>query len=174
MEAVPDQHFIDLLDRATYLRGRYLTSYAQCEFLLADLSVKVDSRFRYALEKRINAAKAMAEASGPLNAYADDFLPLIENIGFWSERRHWFAHGFMTIFTAPDGKHAFEFRRYEQREDGLVLLQWFATIDELQNAADAINRYCSAFVALHRRIYLELGIEDERRASSVTTPCDRE
>jgi hypothetical protein len=67
---------------------------------------------------RINAAKAMAEASGPLNAYADDFLPLIENIGFWSERRHWFAHGFMTIFTAPDGKHAFEFRRYEQQEDG--------------------------------------------------------
>jgi hypothetical protein len=98
---LPDRHFIDLLDRATYLRGRYLTSYAQCEFLLADLSVKVDNRFRYALEKRINAAKAMAEASGPLNAYAGDFLPLIENIGIWSERRHWFAHGFM--ITAPEG-----------------------------------------------------------------------
>ena len=39
-------------------------------------------------------------------------------------------------------------QRYEQQENGLVLLQWFATVDELQNAADAINRYCSAFVAL--------------------------
>jgi hypothetical protein len=29
----------------------------------------------------------------------------------------------------------------------------------LQNSVDAINRYCSAFVALCGRIYLELGIE---------------
>ena len=103
----------------------------------------------------------MAQASGPLNAYADEFLPLIENIGIWSERRHWFTHGFMTIYTAPDGKHAFEFRRYEPRGDGFELVRWFATVDQLQNAADAINRYCSAFVALHKRIYLELGLEDE-------------
>ena len=60
------------------MRGRYLTSYVQCEFLLADLSLKVDNRFRYALDKRINAAKAMAEGTGPLSAYASDFLPLIE------------------------------------------------------------------------------------------------
>jgi hypothetical protein len=32
-------------------------------------------------DKRINAAKAMAEGSCPLNA------ALIENIGIWSERR---------------------------------------------------------------------------------------
>jgi hypothetical protein len=73
----------------------------------------------------------MAEGSGPLNAYADDFLPLIENIGAWSERRHWRAHGFMTMFTDPGGRHAFEFRRYEQQENGFVLLQWFATMDDL-------------------------------------------
>ena len=74
-DAFPDRYFVDLLDRAAYLRGPYLTSYAQCEFLLADLSVKVDNRFRYALDRRINAAKAMAEGSGPLNAYADEFCP---------------------------------------------------------------------------------------------------
>src|SRR5882762_8380956 len=85
------------MDRAAYLRGRYLTSFAQCEFLLADLSVKVDNRFRYALDKRINAAKTMAEGSGPFNAYADEFIPLIENIGNWGERRHWFAHGFLIL-----------------------------------------------------------------------------
>ena len=49
-EIRPEQWVIDLIERATYLRGRYLTSYAQCEFLLADLSVKVDNRFRYAIE----------------------------------------------------------------------------------------------------------------------------
>ena len=70
-DPLPDRHFVDLMDRVVYLRGRYLTSYAQCEYLLADLSVKVDNRFRYALDKRINAAKAMAEGCGPLNAYSE-------------------------------------------------------------------------------------------------------
>jgi hypothetical protein len=65
----------------------------------------------------------------------------------------------MIMFTDPDVRLAFEFRRYEKQEDRLVLLQWIATVDELQNSVDAINRYCSAFVALCGRIYLELGIE---------------
>jgi hypothetical protein len=101
----------------------------------------------------------MAEGAGPLSPYADDLLPLIDHIGTWTERRHWLAHGFMTMFTDPNGRHAFEFRRYEQREDGLALFQWFATAEDLQDAADAINRYRSAFVALHQRIYRDLGIE---------------
>jgi hypothetical protein len=158
-EGRPEQWLIDLTDRAAYLRGRYLTSYAQCEFLLADLSVKVDNRFRYALDKRINAAKAMAESDGPLNGYAADFVPLIEALVNWRERRHWFAHGFMILFRDPKGAHAFEFRRYEQIDGKLALLQWFATISDLEDAVAAINRYCQAFVALHEKIYLELKIE---------------
>lgn len=158
-EGRPEQWLIDLTDRAAYLRGRYLTSYAQCEFLLADLSVKVDNRFLYALQKRINAAKAMAESDGPLNDYAADFVPLIEAIVDWSERRHWLAHGFMTLFRDPSGAHAFEYRRYEQVDGELVLLQWFATIGDLEDAVAAINRYCQAFLALHEKIYLELKIE---------------
>ncbi|MCA1455933.1 hypothetical protein I6F35_22460 [Bradyrhizobium sp. BRP22] len=92
----------------------------------------------------------MAEGAGPLNAYADEFLPLIENIGFWSERRHWLAHGFLIVRKDEAGQHLFQFRRYEQREVGAVLLQWWATIDDLQGSVDAINRYCQPFVAAHR------------------------
>lgn len=162
MEVVPDQHFIDLMDRAIYLRGRYLTSYAQCEFLLADIGWKVGERFRYPLDKRVNAAKAMAEGSGPLSPYADELLPLIEHMDTWTERRHWLAHGFMTMFLDPTGKHAFEFRRYEQRaNEKLGLHQWFVAVEDLKDAVDAIGRYCSAFVALHQRIYRELGIEQK-------------
>jgi hypothetical protein len=159
-EIRPEQWIIDLIDRATCLRGRYLTSYAQCEFLLADLSVKVDGRFRYAIKQRVNAAKIMAAVEGPLNRYADDFLPLIEGISAWSERRHWFAHGFVTLIRDPKDQVVFEFRRYEEQGDELILLAWTASIDALQDAADSINYYCKAFVALHQRIYSELGIED--------------
>jgi hypothetical protein len=103
----------------------------------------------------------MAEGAGPLNAYADDFIPLIEGIHAWTERRHWFAHGFLVFTQDKKGQHLFEFRRYEQQEKGLTLLTWLATINDLQDAVDAINRYCTAFVALHRRIYLDLKIEEK-------------
>jgi hypothetical protein len=121
--------------------------------------VKVDNRFRYALDKRINAAKPMAESKGPLNGYAADFVPLIESIVNWRERRHWFAHGFMILARDHNGFHRFEFRRYEERDGKLALLQWFASIDDLEDAVTAINRYCQAFVALCEKIYLELKVE---------------
>jgi hypothetical protein len=56
----------------------------------------------------------------------------------------------MLGFTSmPDGRP----------EQWLTLLQWFATIGDLEDAAAAINRYCQAFVALHEKIYSELKIE---------------
>jgi hypothetical protein len=44
-----------LVDKAFYLRGRIVAAYAQVEFLLADLVVKLDLRFPYLIDKRINA-----------------------------------------------------------------------------------------------------------------------
>jgi hypothetical protein len=156
----PPQWIVDLTDRAAYLRGRYLTSFAQCEFLLADLSVKIDNRFRYSLEKRVSAAKTMAESNGALNQYAEDLVPLLDHLTNWSERRHWLAHGFLTFISDKKGNHLFEFRRYVQEDGGkLVLMTWQATIDDLQDAADAINRYCTAFVELYERIYREQKLE---------------
>src|SRR5882757_3694421 len=112
---VPDKWVRELFDRAAYLRGRYLTSWAQCEFLLADLSVKVDNKFRYPLDKRISAAKAMAATDGPLSAYSDDLLPFLQSMDTWRERRHWFAPGFLTFVRDPKDRHVFEFRRYEEQ-----------------------------------------------------------
>ena len=53
-----------LVEQVTYLRGRILTSYAQVEFLLADISVKLDLKFPYLIKDRIKAAKRIAERSG--------------------------------------------------------------------------------------------------------------
>jgi hypothetical protein len=36
-----------LVDEAMFLRGRIVTSYSQVEFLLADISVKLDVKFPY-------------------------------------------------------------------------------------------------------------------------------
>jgi hypothetical protein len=59
----PTQLQKSLIEEATYLRGKILTSYAQVEFLLADLSVKLDLRFPYLIKDRIKAAKRISERS---------------------------------------------------------------------------------------------------------------
>lgn len=53
-----------LVDEALYLRGRIVASYAQVEFLLADLVVKLDLRFRYRIDDRIKAVKHIADRYG--------------------------------------------------------------------------------------------------------------
>ena len=157
----PKPEVIELYDRATYFRGRYISGYAQCEYLLADLSLRVDNRFRYALDKRVKAANLMAEQKGRLNAYADDFVPLISHIHTYSDRRHWLVHGFMTVITDPKGMNLIELRRYELEagEAKPSDLRWIVTLGDLQDAAEAITMYAQAFVVLHSRIYKDLKLD---------------
>jgi hypothetical protein len=53
-----------LVGEVLYLRGWIVSSYAQVEFLLADLVVKLDLRFPYLIEARINAVKRITERKG--------------------------------------------------------------------------------------------------------------
>ncbi len=73
-----------MIDRAIYLRGRIITHFAQCEFLLADISARVDGRFVYLLEKRVKALGAITSAGGPYEMYADELVPLAEHILKWA------------------------------------------------------------------------------------------
>src|SRR4051794_17247854 len=57
----PNELQKSLIEEATYLRGKILTSYAQVGFLLADFSVKLDLRFPYRISDRIRAAKRICE-----------------------------------------------------------------------------------------------------------------
>jgi hypothetical protein len=54
----------DLVDEAIYFRGRIIASYAQVEFLLADLISKLEDRFAYRIESRIKGVKKIAEMPG--------------------------------------------------------------------------------------------------------------
>jgi hypothetical protein len=59
----PTEQQKSLVDEALYLRGRIVASYAQVEFLLADVSVKLDLRFPYLIDSRIKAVRRIAERS---------------------------------------------------------------------------------------------------------------
>ena len=53
----PTEQQKSLVDEALYLRGRIVASYAQVEFLLADISVKLDLRFPHLIDARITAVQ---------------------------------------------------------------------------------------------------------------------
>src|SRR5665213_2221274 len=64
MEISPTDQQKALVDEALFLRGRIIASYSQVEFLLADISVKLDLRFPYRIQDRIKAARRIAEREG--------------------------------------------------------------------------------------------------------------
>jgi len=55
-----------LVDEALLLRGRIIAAYCQVEFLLADISVKLDLRFPYLIKDRIRTAKRIATDIRPI------------------------------------------------------------------------------------------------------------
>jgi len=65
----------------------------------------------------------------------------------------------MTMFTDPDGRHAFEFGRYEQQENGLALFQCL----ELDAPASAKSRSLTpAIAASAAGVSLEDDVRDGR------------
>lgn len=158
LEPIPPQWIIDITDRATYLRGRYVTSFAQCDFLLGDLSVRVDKRFRYHLKKKINAAKVMAGSGGALNAYASEFAPLLDSLVARSDVRHWLVHGFMQVMFDKSGNHLLSYRRF--LDDAENLTTWQCTLSHLEDEVASITIFTQNFVTLCQRIYKDLGLEE--------------
>ena len=159
---IPPDWQIALLDEATFLRGQILTSYAQAEFLLADLSVQFDLHFPYPMKERIKAAKKIADREG-FGGYKDELLEACDKLLEFEELRHLMAHGFESMTTDPTAKHMFDFRLYVRNaKDDFEQRQYFLTIDHMRYNAENIRLYTSKAVDLFRRIYLEKRIEDPK------------
>lgn len=164
MNQIPPEWQISLIDRATYCRGRIVTSFAQCEFLLADLAEKVDGRFVYLLKDRIKVARSLTEKTGPFNQYAGELMPMAEKLLEWDDVRNFLVHGFMLFTADRDGKHLIEYRRYNRvSKEAYELRKWFVTVEDLEGAKDQINALAVVMVDVMKRIYSENDLEDEAR-----------
>ena len=151
-----------LVDETLYLRGRIVASYAQVEFLLADLVVKLDLRFPYRVEARIKAVKRIAERKG-YEVYKTELDRVCDELLLYDELRHFMAHGFLTLTTDRKGKHQFEFLRYQREGEGkFTMLSARSTIERLRQAADDITDYVSQAIRLFERIYREQKLEPKR------------
>jgi hypothetical protein len=80
-----------LMDDIVYLRGRVITAYAQVEFLLADIAVKLELKFPYLISKRLKAAKRIAERAG-YESYRDELIAICDGLAEHDETRNFLAH----------------------------------------------------------------------------------
>jgi hypothetical protein len=150
----PEDWQKSLVKEMTYIRGRIITSYAQVEFLLADIAVKLELKFPYPIDKRIKAVREGYEAyKAELEQVCDDLL-------IYNELRTFMAHGFVSLITDPASNHLYELLMYERRGEGVFgLMRAQTTLPKLQDAAEDITKYVSAVVKLFERIYLEKKLE---------------
>jgi hypothetical protein len=149
-----------LVEEATYLRGKILTGYAQVEFLLADLSVRLDLKFPYRVRDRIKAAKRLHERAR-FEKYQDDVSKVCDDLLRYEELRHFMAHGFLSLHTDPLDNHQFEMHLYQREDkDNFVLATATTTLPQLKSGADDISEYVTRAVGVFQRIYLEQKLEE--------------
>jgi hypothetical protein len=155
----PTEQQKSLVDESFYLRGRIIGSYAQVEYLLADISVKLDLRFPYLIDARIKAARRIAEREG-YQIYKDELDGVCDELLRYDEIRHFLAHGFLSLTTDKKGNHQFEFLRYQRDGEGkFTRLAAKTTIERLRQAADDIGQYVSQVIRLFEKIYREQKLE---------------
>ena len=107
------------------MRGRIVTSYSQVEFLLADISVKLDLKFPYLIKDRIKAVRSILERDG-YNNYKVDLANVCDELLQYDEMRNFMAHRFLTLTTDRQDNHLLEFRLYQRDGQGtfnLVTIQ---------------------------------------------------
>jgi hypothetical protein len=158
MQELTDLHK-SLIDEALYLRGRIVAAYAQVEFLLADISVKLDLRFPYLVKDRIKAVERIADREG-YGIYKEAIERVCDELLEYDDLRHFMTHGFLSLEVDKQQNHKFEFLRYQRESSGQFnLLSADTTIENLRDAANDITEYVSNTVRLFERIYREQKLE---------------
>ncbi len=147
-----------LVQEATYLRGKILTAYSQVEFLLADLSVKLDLKFPYLIRKRINAARRIGERPG-YESYRKELNKVCDDLIEYDEMRNIMAHGFLMLTTDKKGNHVFDMMMYRRNGGEFERLEIQTNIPRMHAAAEHITEYVQNAVRLFSKIYLEKRLE---------------
>ena len=147
-----------LINESLYLRGRIIASYSQIEFLLADISVKLDLKFPYLIRDRIKAAKRISDRE-QFAKYKAELEQVCDELLDFDEIRNFLSHGFLTLHVDRVGNHQFEYRMYQRGDGTFTLVGGTTIIERLRAAAEHITAYVERSVELFQRIYQEQKVE---------------
>jgi hypothetical protein len=156
--AEPEDWQKKLIDESLYLRGRIIASYSQIEFLLADISVKLDLKFPYLIKDRIKAAKHIGERE-KFAKYKPELDRVCDDLIEFDDMRNFLSHGFLTLNVDHAGNHRFEYRMYQRSDGSFTLMGGTTTIERLRAAAEHMTAYVETSVELFKRIYREQKVE---------------
>ncbi|HTM74993.1 MAG TPA: hypothetical protein VL198_17335 [Pseudolabrys sp.] len=156
-----------IVEQTQFLRGAYISSYAQVEFFLADICVKawelpeykqLRTKFPYKAESRVKAAKALFDCAGPLAQYRDEVRGLFDELLHFEEFRDFLAHGLLRIDTKRSD-FSCHFRMYKPVKNGLKIDTVNVPVTDLAKDVAQIVAFTHRFVTLFRRVYLEQKLE---------------
>jgi len=156
-----------IVKQVNLLRGAYIGSYAQVEFLLADICVKawelpaykhLRAKFPYRAGSRVTAANAIFDCAGPFAAYCEEVHGLFDELLRFEELRDFLAHGLLRINTRRSD-FSLHLRMYKPEKEGLKIGTIDVPVIELAHAVEQIVPFTQRFVRLFRRIYLEQKLE---------------
>lgn len=152
-----------ILKQVNLLRGAYIGSYAQVEFLLADMCVKawelpeykhLRAKFPYRAESRVKAANALFACTGPFAKYREEVHGLFDELLRFEEFRDFMAHGLLRI-NVHRTDFSLHLRMYKPAKEGLKIGTIDIPVNDLAHAVQQIVPFTHRFVTLIRRIYTE-------------------
>jgi hypothetical protein len=110
-----------LTDEACLLRGKIITGYSLVEYVLADISVRLDLKFPYRIKDRIKVVKQIVDRP-EYEAYRKDVHRVCDELLQYEDLRNSMAHGILTLETTPDQtSHRFVLQKYERLATGKIL-----------------------------------------------------
>ena len=149
-----------LTKEAFYLRGLIITGYSLIEYILADISVRLDLKFPYRIKDRIKAAKKIVDRPD-YEAYRHDFHRACDELLRYDEIRNFMAHGILFLTTIENQtSHKFTMRLYERCGAGKFRHQTREfSIEDLRTYAGDVLKYTDDAYAVFHKFYLEQAVE---------------
>jgi hypothetical protein len=168
-EADFHQRFAPIIDEMIAQRGWVINSYAQVEFLFADLIVKLrkfpecdDGKpVAFGIDGRVRRLRQLCEIK-PLASHAGNILPLLDRMLELEKTRHFFTHGFLSVHIQQDGKRmGMHMRRYVPPEKGQreTKEELFVLPEQMAEAREKWRLFAQTALIMFQAIYDELGLE---------------
>jgi hypothetical protein len=149
-----------LTDEACLLRGKIIAGYSLVEYVLADISVRLDLKFPYRIKDRIKAVKQIVHRP-EYQAYRNDFHRVCDELLRYDDLRNFLAHGIMVLETSPDQTtHRFVMQRYERLATGKFRrLTLEFSVEAFRGQANEMLTYLSDAYAVFHKFYVEQAVE---------------
>ena len=166
----PPEEAKRFIERATYLRGSIVGSFAQVEYYLGDLGHQglrmpeyaETARFCRTVKDRLEVARALARGPGALESYSSGIEGICTTLAAVEPYRNYFTHGWLEVRASsqPDTpRYHLQFRKWDPAKPHhpiylRVSMDW---LEELDGRAMAMAVIAGS---LFREIYSNLALPD--------------